>query len=239
LLQLVRAVKSAEEIMVLERAAAATDAGLLAAANGLTAETTDRELWGQMVLASVRAGADPPRRALLGAGPFGAHRPPAHPTGRKIHAGDVLVAELSGCCHGYEAPGTQMAVLGVLTRDWSDAWQVHEEAWQRALATLQPGTSVAETDAAALGAATPTYRVRLEIQGTGLGGDLPCFPPGVNERNRPEPAILEEGMSLTLQTIVEWDGTDGPQLLTWSDAILITAARPRRLGTRRHEIIVR
>jgi Xaa-Pro aminopeptidase len=238
-LQQVRAIKSAEELTALAHAARSTDAGLLAALDGLQAGVLDRELQVRMQLAAVDSGGDLPRHPLLGMGPLEEARPPSLPRGRAGEAGDVLIAELAGSWQGYEAPAVQVAVLGPLPGDWRDAWRVHLEAWDRGWERLQPYTGVEEIDRAARRASAGRYTVSLEIAGSGLGDDLPCFPTGLDERNRPEPAVLQEGMCLTIKPAVRWGAPRSRHYLTWSDTIVLTAAGPRRLGTRPHELTVR
>ncbi len=235
LMQEVRAIKSAEEIAVLERAAASTDAGLLAAVSALGAGVRDREVWAQMTLGAVRAGGDPPRHAVVGLAPMSAGHPPPGPLGRAAERGDLLMAGLRGSVAGYEAGGTQLATVGPLPGEWQDAWQVHVDAWGRILEVLVPGQSVIDLEIAARAAATDRYAVRLEILGAGLGEDLPCFPPQRNDRGRPEPTVLAPNMALTLRPWVEWDGPNGRLQLTWSDTILATDGPPRRLGSRPHD----
>jgi Xaa-Pro aminopeptidase len=236
LLQEVRAGKSLEEITVLERAATSTDAGLLAAVSTLGVGILDREVWGQMALGAVRAAGDPPRHAVVGLAPLGGGHPPPGPIGRAAESGDLLMAGIRGTVAGYEAGGTQLAMVGSLPAEWRAAWAVHGEAWERACQVLVPGQSVMELDVAARSAATDRYAVRLEILGAGLGDDLPCFPPQRNDRGRLEPTVLEPNMALTLRPWVEWDGPSGRQQLTWSDTLVTTTAAPRRLGSRPREL---
>ncbi len=239
LLQQVRAVKSPEEIAVLERAAASTEAGLLASVRELRPGASDRELWGQMVLAAARGGGDPPREALLGLAPLGQGLPPAVPRGRAAEPNDLLYAELHGAVSGYGAAGTQLAALGSLPGPWRDAWAVQEAAWERLEPLVRSGSSVADLDAAARGAAAGPYAVRLEIVGAGLGDDLPCFPPQLNDRGRPEPTVLEPNMALTVRPWVEWDTPTGRQQLTWSATLITTSASPRLLASRPRQILER
>jgi Xaa-Pro aminopeptidase len=238
LLHLVRSVKSAEELQALEHAARATDAGLRAAVACFGRGVLDREIQGQVLLAATRTGTELPRRALVGMGPLDQARPPSIPQGHAADEGDVLVAELAGSCLGYLAPAVQLAALGPLPGDWRDAWRVHVDAWNRAWELLRPGTSVGEVDLVARRASAGRFTVRLEIQGGGLGEDLPCFPPGLDERNRPEPTVLQEGMCLELRPSVGWGAPRSRQYLTWSDTVVLTGDGPRRLGSRPREVTV-
>ena len=240
LMQEVRYVKSAEEIRFLQRATHATDAGLLAAATHFHAGVSDRELWGQMVLASARAGGDPPRVADLAVAGLDQRRGSVlQPVGRLAAPGDVLLNKLEGRYAGYDAQGVQPAILGRPPKDWTDAWKVHVEAWDRTWEALRPGATFGEVEAAASSAATGRFAVAQTLHGRGVGDDIPLITRSSSQANRMSGRRLQEGVCFVLKPYATWSDANGGKQLNWGDTVVITANGARRLGDRPHELIVR
>jgi Xaa-Pro aminopeptidase len=228
LMQQVRQVKSAEEIQALARAAAASDAGIRACAEGLARGVTDRELRGQAVLAMLRAGGDHPRSGRLEIGGMNSPlRSYSGPIGRIAGPGDALWVEVNGRFQGYEAHGAHVAALGPMPPDWRDAWAVLREGWERAWQVLRPGVAGAQVLQAARAAATAEFGVRSGILGQGLGDD----PPTVMDPEADSPT-LEEGMCFTLKPYVGWSRAGHYREITWADTVVITRQGARRLGLR-------
>ena len=104
------------------RAAGAADAGIRACAEGLARGASSRELWGQAVLAMVRAGGDHPRLGhleIISMGPRSVPtRNPKLETGNPVAAtGHALKIELDGRSRGYEAHGAKVASLDPVPPD--------------------------------------------------------------------------------------------------------------------------
>lgn len=239
LLQEARYVKSNEEIAFLTRAASATDAGLLAAAEHMRPGATDRELWGQMVLAMLRAGGDPPRFAHLGIAPLRNLRGfPVQPVGHVAAAGDMLFNEADGRYAGYDAQGVQPVALGPLPPEWAEAWKVHAEAWNRTWEVLRPGTTFAAVEAAVRPATAGRFAARQTLHGRGLGDDMPLITSSSSPSNRMGERALREGVCFVLKPYATWTDSQGEKELNWGDTVVITRDGARRLGQRPHELIV-
>ncbi len=240
LMQEARFVKSDEEIAALERAAAGADAGLNAAVAHLAVGTSDREMWGQMALGMMRAGADLPRFAHLGLAPLRDIRAlPIQPVGQIAEPGQILFTEIEGRFAGYAAQGVQPAAIGPVPQDWLDAWQVCVDAWDRSWELLRPGVTFGEVSAAADAASTERFRARPTLHGQGLGDDMPLITPTSAPINRLSDRVLEPGTCFVLKPYAEWTDENGPKALNWGDTVVITRGGARRLGTRPHELVIR
>jgi Xaa-Pro dipeptidase len=240
LMQQARYVKSAEEVAFLTRAARATDAGLLAAAERMEPGITDRELWGHMVLAMVRAGGDPPRFAHFGIAPMRDIRGfPIKPIGHPAATGDMLFNEIDGRYAGYDAQGVQPVILGPLPPEWAEAWKVHTDAWDRTWAVLRPGARFADVEAAVRPAASGRFGVRQTLRGRGVGDDIPLITSSSSTAGRMRELVLEEGVCFVLKPYATWADAHGAKELNWGDTVVITRDGARRLGERPHELIIR
>ena len=239
LMQEARYVKSQEEIDFLERAARAGDAGLRRAAEQLRAGMNDRELWGEMILATLRAGGDPPRLADLGLASLRDPRGPLlQPIGRVAAPGDLLLTELDGRYAGYEAQGVQPAILGSAPPDWRDAWKVHLEAWDRTWEVLRPGATFGDVESAVGRAATRKFKAAQALHGRGLGDDIPLITFSSAAGSRMSDRVLQEGVCFVLKPYATWLDEDGEKELNWGDTVVITQGGARRLGDRPHELII-
>jgi Xaa-Pro aminopeptidase len=240
LLQEVRYIKSDEEIDVLAHAAAGADAGLLAMVAATSPGVTDRELWGQMALAMLRAGCDPPEFAHMRVASFTDTREmPVQPSGRVVHANDLLVNTVDGLYCGYAAQGVQPIAVGPVSDAWREAWSLHLEAWDRTWDALRPGATFADVVDAVAAVGRGRYRVRQTLHGQGLGDDIPLITPSATRENRMPERALEAGVCFVLKPYATWEDASGRHELNWGDTVVITDDGARRLGNRPHEIIVR
>lgn len=240
LMQEARYIKSDEEIAALTRAAEAADAGLMAAVDHLKPGASDRELWGQMALAMLRVGGDPPRFVHLGLGSLSDIRGfPVEPVGQIVDSSQVLYTEVDGRFVGYAAQGVQPAIVGPVPHDWHDAWKVCRDAWDRTWELLHPGTMLGDLSKAAAGASSGRFRARQALHGQGLGDDMPLLSSTSTASNRMEDRALEVGTCFVLKPYALWTDDNGPKELNWGDTVAITSDGPRRLGSRSHELIIR
>jgi Xaa-Pro aminopeptidase len=240
LMQEARYVKSDEEIDVLRTAAAAADAGLMGAIEHFHPGVTDRELWGQMTLAMLRAGADPPQFAHLGVASLDDVRGfGVLPVGRRVQSQEILYTEVEGRFAGYAAQGVQPAIIGSVPREWLDAWEVARDAWQRSWDVLRAGVPLREVAQAAVGAATGRFHARQSLHGQGLGDDMPLVSSNSSALNRMADRTLEVGACFVLKPYATWNGEHGPKELNWGDTVAITPTGPVRLGSRPQELIIR
>lgn len=236
LVQEARYRKSPEEIRCLERAARATDAGLLAAAQRLSQSTTTADLLGYVLLAMAQAGAEAgPRTRLHVADTASPITEGAGRVADDTRRNRVLLAHVEGRVRGYGTRGAQPAAIAPIPPDWRDAWLLAQEAWERGMALLRPGTSPIGVVQSAEAASHAPYRVSLTIRGAGLGGDLPA----VSARSPVEDRVLEEGVCFALMSRTAWGDPTREHALTWGDTVVITRSGARRLGSRPQDFLAR
>lgn len=147
-----RMVKSAEEQILLRRAAAVTDAAAGAAIAAISDGAAEPEVAAQCVAAMIRAGGHAP-----GFGPF--IRPAArlgeeHTTwGDGVYrSGEPVFMELSGCVSRYHAPLGRLVHVGAVKDEDAAMAAVAAQAFDAVCRALKPGTRARDVYAAWQGA---------------------------------------------------------------------------------------
>lgn len=229
-----RAVKSSEELAVIQKATDITEAGLKSAFDAARPGITDHEVHAALMYGMLKAGSELPTMVIWGTG-----RPPAHdafvPTHRVLERGDMFANEVEGKWMGYSAQRVQPAFLGEVAPGYAAAMEKQRMVFNAALGRFRPGTpfgdiaSHVDEVAQDLGC-----RVSLTAHGRGLGEDRPML---VGGAMTPETAsyMLQEGNCFILKPAVRLP--DGPSI-NWGDTITVTSAGGRRLGKDQHEIVV-
>jgi Xaa-Pro dipeptidase len=185
--QRLRAVKSEEEIEWLRRAAALTDRGMIALAEGARPGMSDVELVA-LAEAAYRPAGGSPRimflRSMAMDDPNGC-LPAQNPSRRRIARGDVVITEFSASYWGYTGQIQRPVFVGA---DPAPEWQVLFDAalasYEAIRRTLRPGASEADV----IAAAEPIRAAGLEIYDDlvhGYGVDI--MPPIVDRTRLREP----------------------------------------------------
>jgi Xaa-Pro aminopeptidase len=212
-----RLVKSAEEIRWMELAAALTDLGIAALADGARPGMTERELGALVESGFLRHGATSFLHYFL-ATPMQAPDggvPRQYASTRPLAAGDTLSTEISADFWGYTGQVLRTFFVGAEpTGAFREMHDVAEAALDAILARIRPGTTAAElVDASALIEAAGFTIIDDLVHGYG-GGYLP---PVLGTSSRPaavpKPDLtLAENMCLVVQpNIVTKDGLAGVQ----------------------------
>ncbi|MBZ9811648.1 MULTISPECIES: M24 family metallopeptidase [unclassified Mesorhizobium] len=148
-----RLVKSAEEQVLMRRAAKVTDAAAGAAIAAISDGAAEQEVAAQCVAAMVRAGGHAP-----GFGPF--IRPAArlgeeHTTwGDGIYrSGEPVFVELSGCVSRYHAPLGRLIRIGTIKDEDAAMAEVTAKAFDAVVRALEPGARARDVYAAWQGVA--------------------------------------------------------------------------------------
>ena len=145
-----RAVKDADEVAALRRAAAAADRVAAALTSGQiplvgrTEADVSRELGERLR----EEGHDAVNFAIVGAGPNSAS-PHHHPGRRPIHAGEAVVCDFGGTLDGYCSDITRTVFTGPPPEEFRDLYGVLANAQAAAVDAARVGTRCRDVDAVA------------------------------------------------------------------------------------------
>ncbi|KGM06220.1 Xaa-Pro dipeptidase [Methylophaga thiooxydans] len=220
-----RVCKSAVEIDLMHKAAAATEAGMKAGLEASAAGVTENDIGAAISAAMFRAGGEPP--AVMPYVTSGPRTMIGHATweGRTVQPGEHVFLEVGGCYRRYHTAMMRTVVLGEL----SDSMYKAQERMKLALDSLhdyvQPGMTVSDVD----------NLIRNIISNNDVGARLVtrsgysigiAFPPSWDEGyicslKQGESAVLKEGMTFH---VIPWMwGVDGDKTCGISDTIYITS----------------
>jgi Xaa-Pro dipeptidase len=148
-----RRVKSAEEQVLMRRAAKVSDAAAGAAIDAIADGAAEQEVAAQCVAAMIRAGGHAP-----GFGPF--IRPAArlgeeHTTwgDRTYRSGEPVFLELSGCISRYHAPLGRLVRIGGISDEDAAMSEITAKAFDAVVKALRPGIKARDVYAAWQGVA--------------------------------------------------------------------------------------
>jgi Xaa-Pro aminopeptidase len=153
-----RAVKDAEELELLGRAARYADETFHRVLQGRLETMTERDVASRLGELLLETGHETVAFTIVGSGPNGAS-PHHEPTEREIRYGDPVVLDFGGRSGGYCSDVSRTVVVGRLPRDFDRVYEVVREAQETAFQAVAPGVPAQEIDRAA----------REVIQQGGLG----------------------------------------------------------------------
>lgn len=217
--------KSAVEIEIMRKSAAATEAGMKAGIEACAPGISENEIGAAISEAMFRAGGEPP--AVM---PYVASGPRSmigHATweGRTVQPGEHVFMEVGGCFRRYHTAMMRTVVLGKLSSSMESAQLHMKEALASVEDAIRPGMTVSDAD----------NIVRNILQGGTHGGYLItrsgysigiAFPPSWDEGYilslmQGDARTIKEGMTFH---IIPWLwGVDGDKTVGLSDTIYITA----------------
>jgi len=235
-MQEVRAVKSAEEIAFIEKAAEiighATDVLIQHAKVGVG----ENELIAEMLREVVRRGGEPITMMLFGSG--GPEVPWAQRvfTTRRLKPGDLINTEVEGKFAGYIAQALQPISLGPKPRELEKIFNATKIIFDRMLQFLQPGIS--------FGAVAKFYQDEVAaagyepdgalMHGRGLGEDAPMLW-GARKDFPEKDQLLREGHVFILKPACR-QGFMRDSIRA-GDTVAIEASGARRLGKRELQFV--
>lgn len=240
-----RYVKGAEEIERLRASVRIGEESLAAMTSAAAEGERQLEVYGQMLLAQVRAGADKLHVAWC-PGEWGAPRhryvsPPPGVLTRGLYVSTELMPEV----RGYQAQVAQPMVIGEPSARAREIFERNALAFDAGLDALRPGRRWGDVFARihdVIGDSDGTMFTLLH--GRGLGNDGPLvIPTAVADANS---AIAEEEV-LENTTFIFKPFLAVPEAppayarthdVTWGDTIVVTRDGGRRLGTRPRELTV-
>lgn len=190
-----RAIKSQQEVALLETVALITDRAVRSAFEMARPGDSERDVAAAIRQRLFEYGADELRPLMLGAG---RNSPFIHqlPTSYRLGAGDLCRVDLGAIKQGYQSDIARTAVGGLATERQRDAyrrlWGVHEEV----IASIHPGITGADVYAtySRVSQVRGVFRRRPHIgHGLGLGmHEAPFLTPGSTQR-------LEVGMVMCVE----------------------------------------
>jgi Xaa-Pro dipeptidase len=240
MMQEIRAVKSAEEVSMLERSAAIVEKTIEAMVEHANPGVSEKELYGAMVYAMLANGGELPTLFFLSAGP-GLTNSSFVPTDYRIQKGDRIIDEIEAKYGGYAAQAVCPVVIGTPDNEYQKLIDISRACFDAILGAMKPGVT--------FGALFDVYKRTVEEQGKGkylwnhpmmhargLGDDGPALL-GDKDLERFSKIQLQTGMTFILKPQVRPVERKGRASL--GDTVTVTESGARRLGKRELQLIVK
>ena len=240
MMQEIRAVKSAEEVSMLERSAAIIEKTIEAMVENANPGVSEKELYGAMLHAMLANGGELPTLFFLSAGP-GISNSSFVPTDYRIQKGDRLINEIEAKYGGYAAQAVSPVVIGTADEEYQRMINISRACFDAILSAMKPGVTFA--------ALFDVYIRTVEEQGSGkylwnhpmmhargLGDDGPALL-GDKDLERFSKLELQTGMTFILKPQVR--PVEGKGRGSIGDTVTVTENGARRLGKRELKLIVK
>lgn len=219
-----RICKSEAELQIMRKAAAATEAGMLAGFEACAAGVTENEIGAAISSGMFRAGGEPP--AVMPYVTSGPRTMIGHATweGRTVQPGEHIFLEVGGCYRRYHTAMMRTVVLDGLSKSMEKAQERMKLALREIKAAVRPGLTVSDAD----------NLVRDIITENDIGADLItrsgysigiAFPPSWDEGyivslKQGDSRVMRPGMTFH---IIPWMwAVDGNKTCGISDTIYVT-----------------
>jgi Xaa-Pro aminopeptidase len=239
MMQQVRAVKSAEEIALLERSAALIERMIATMQETARPGITDRDLYAAMTQTMLAGGGELPTLFFIGSGPEIAQSSFV-PTSRKLQAGDRIVNEIEAKIAGYAAQAVAPLSLGEPAAEYRSMVDLSGDCFHAILAAMRPGTTFGalfdvytHTTERAVGGKYSWSHPMMHARG--LGDDGPALL-GDRDLERFRKIELQAGMVFILKPQVR--AASGKGRASIGDTVVVTEAGARRLGKRELKLLV-
>ena len=240
MMQEIRAVKSAEEVSLLERSAGIIEKVIETMVQTARPGVSEKELYGAMVHAMLSNGGELPTLFFLSAGPDISNSSFV-PTDYVIQNGDRIINEIEAKYAGYAAQAVSPVVIGKANQDYEEMIKISRDCFEAILDEMKPGVT--------FGSLFDTYRESVEQRGKGkylwnhpmmhargLGDDGPALL-GNKDVERFSKMKLESGMVFILKPQVRT--AQGKGRASIGDTVVVTEDGARRLGKRELKLIVK
>ncbi|MGE5216121.1 MAG: M24 family metallopeptidase [Chloroflexota bacterium] len=240
MMQEIRAIKSAEEVVLLERSAAIVEKTIEAMVENANPGVSEKELYGAMVHAMLANGGELPTLFFLSAGP-GISNSSFVPTDYRMQRGDRLINEIEAKYAGYGAQAVSPVVLGKPDDEYQRMIDLSRACFDAILHQMKAGVT--------FGWLFDIYRDTVERLGhgkyvwnhpmmhaRGLGDDGPALL-GDKDIERFSKIELKAGMTFILKPQVR--PKQGKGRASIGDTVTVTETGARRLGRRELKLIVK
>jgi Xaa-Pro dipeptidase len=167
MLESIRTIKSAEEIEILNKAAAIGDLMLVACRDTAKPGVKECEVYGRMMETMLANGGEEPTLFLWACDKYPYPHPFRLPTTRKLERGDLIICEMHPKYGGYYTHVERTFCIGEPEPKQREIYQGCVAAYERGLAEFGPGKKISE----AMGAVKQVIEDRkLAICETGIHG---------------------------------------------------------------------
>ncbi len=224
LVERLRLVKDAGEVVRVELAASIADAALAQVRARLLDGPTEAEFGFELDLAMRRLGAaERSFETIVASGPNGA-LPHARPGSRRVERGDLVVIDFGAMVDSYRSDMTRTVMVGTPTAVQQRLLEVVTEAQAAGAAAIGPGVACKDIDAACREVIAAAGWAERFVHGTGHGVGLDIHEaPWVNSRSA---ATLAPGHVVTVEPGVYLPGVGGVRV---EDTLLVTESGARPL----------
>ncbi len=239
MMQEVRAVKSAEEIALLERSAALIERMIATMRENARPGITDRDLYAAMTQTMLSGGGELPTLFFIGSGPEIAQSSFV-PTSRVLQKGDRIVNEIEAKIAGYAAQAVAPLALGEPGAEYRRMVELSTECFHAILAAMRPGATFGAlfdiyTDTIERASAGKYSWSHPMMHARGLGDDGPALL-GDRDLERFRKIELRTGMVFILKPQVR--AIEGKGRASIGDSVVVTERGARRLGKRALKLLV-
>lgn len=228
-----RMIKDPSEIDALRRAGAAIDRVHARVPEFLVPGRTEADVAADIADAIVTEGHSEVAFIIVGSGPHGAD--PHHEcSDRVLRAGDIVVIDIGGPVEpGYHSDSTRTYSLGEPNKAVAQHYSVLQEAQRAAVASVRPGVTAQQVDAAArevlAAAGLAEYFVHRTGHGIGLSvHEEPYIVAGNDD-------ALRAGMAFSVEPGIYFPGEWGARI---EDIVIVTAEGVEALNGRPHDLVV-
>jgi Xaa-Pro dipeptidase len=236
LIQEMRSIKSAEEVGILERAAAVTDRMVEAMVATAAPGVSERAVHAAIVHAMLLAGGELPSLLIFASGPgLTMGHGQFVPVDRILRDGDLLVNELEGRIAGYGAQTVAPVWIGKPDPKYRVAVDLATTVFDAVLGEMRPG--------ATMGGLMDVYYKTIEREGKGaftgglplmhargLGDEVPAIIDAEDLKKNGGTPIAENMVFVVKPRVRAADGAYSAQV---GDTVVVTPSGGRRLGKRK------
>ena len=237
MMQDIRAVKSAEEVSMLEWSAAIVEKTIEAMVQNANPGVSEKELYGAMVHTMLTNGGELPTLFFLSAGPDISNSSFV-PTDYRIQKGDRIIDEIEAKYGGYAAQAVCPAVVGKPNPAYEKMVEVSRACFDAILGAMKPGVTFGrlfETYTRTVESAGPYSWNHPMMHARGLGDDGPALM-GDKDIERFSKIELQTGMTFILKPQVR--PTEGKGRASIGDTVTVTETGARRLGKRELKLLI-
>jgi Xaa-Pro aminopeptidase len=215
----IRAVKTADEIVALRRAVDLNSAVFEACLSHVEPGRTERDVADRIESEMRRRGGDKPAfETIVAAGAHSAY-PHAKPGLNPLNRNEFIIIDQGVILDGYSSDMTRTVALGGLRREARRVYEAVLEAQRAAIAAVRPGIRAAAVDRQARMVLQKHGLEKAFVHSTGHGVGLEIHePPRLGRREKTE---LEPGMVITIEPGVYLEGFGGVRI---EDMVVVTPA---------------